>query len=493
MLIFSTVVIPVIATILIILIGERNRFLRNSVILLTCLTNFSIVLWIAPTVLQGSFPSFTLIDFGPFALQFRVDNLSLLMGVLVTFLWIFTEIYSFGYMSGEHAQTRYYSCLTLALSAEMGIIFGANLLSLYIFYELLTIVVYPLVVHEQSTEAYYAGIVYLVYLLSGGIMILFAILLTYLTTGGNITFTLGGIPELVNKSKFVLYLLSLLFIFGFGVKGCLMPLHAWLPQAMIAPTPISALLHAVAVVNAGVYGIIRVIYSVLGPILFRQLYLNYGLGILATITTILAAVFALRQRTIKRLLAYSTVNQLSFVILGAAAAHPIALLGALLHLLFHSIMKITMFYAVGGVIKQTGKILIKEMSGLARQMPLTWGAFAIAAWGIVGIPPVAGWVSKVYLIQGYLNLRQPYFAFVFLISSILELGFLLRPLVYAYFMKGESPNLSVGVPFKEKYFLEASLCILVPTILAAILSLTFGLFGGAPYVLSQATVKEFFP
>lgn len=492
MLIFLTILIPFIAGILIAFVGG-NRILRNTIIMLACLTNFAIVLWIAPSVLSGIFPSFTLIDFGLFTLQFRVDNLSLLMGVLVTFLWIFTELYSFGYMSGEHAQTRYYSCLTLALGAEMGIIFGANLLTLYIFYELLTITVYPLVIHEQSSEAYHAGIVYLIFLLSGGIMVLFAILLTYFLTGGNITFTAGGIPELVNKSRFVLYLLSLFFIFGFGVKGCLMPFHAWLPQAMIAPTPISALLHAVAVVNAGVYGIIRVIYSVLGSVLFRQLYLNYGLGILAAITTILAAIFALRQRQIKRLLAYSTVNQLSFVILGAAAGHPVALLGALLHLLFHSIMKITMFYSVGAVIKQTGKTLIKEMSGLAREMPLTWGAFAIAAWGIVGIPPVAGWVSKVYLIQGYLNLRQPYFAVVFLVSSILELGFLMRPLIYAYFKRGKSSDSPIGLPFKEKYFLEVSLCILVPTILAAVLSLTFGLFGGAPYVLSQATVKEFFP
>ncbi|HCJ67154.1 MAG TPA: hypothetical protein DHV62_07485 [Elusimicrobia bacterium] len=498
MLIFSTVIIPIVGAILIGLIGERNRPLRNLVILITCLTNFVIVLWIAPSVLGGNFPSFTLVDLNLFALQFRVDNLSLLMGILVTFLWIFTEIYSFGYMSGEHAQTRYYFCLTLALSAEMGIIFSANLLSLYIFYEFLTIVVYPLVIHEQSTEAYHAGIVYLVYLLGGGIMVLFAILLTYLTTGGNITFTAGGIPELINKSRFILYLLSLLFIFGFGVKGCLMPFHAWLPQAMVAPTPISALLHAVAVVNAGVYGLIRVIYSVLGPGLFHQLYLTYGLGILATITTILSAIFALRQRQIKRLLAYSTANQLSFVILGAAAAHPIALMGALLHLLFHSIMKITMFYAVGAVIKQTGKTLIKEMSGLARQMPLSWGAFAIAAWGIVGIPPVAGWVSKVYLIQGYLNLRQPYFAIVFLISSILELGFLMRPLIYAYFKKGENLIPLTGLEFevttsKEKYFLEVPLSMLIPIIITAVLSLAFGLIGGAPYVLSQATVKEFFP
>lgn len=493
MLIILPIVVPFIAAILVILIGERNRILRNTVILLACITDFVIVLWITPLVLAGKFPSFTLVNLGLFSLEFQVDNLSLLMAVMVTFLWIFTEYYSFGYMSGEHAQTRYYSCLTLALSAEMGIIFAANLLTLYIFYELLTIVVYPLVIHEESTEAFRAGVVYLIFLLGGGIMVLFGILLTYLSTGGNVTFTPGGISALAKQSKFLLYLISLLFICGFGVKGCLMPFHAWLPQAMIAPTPISALLHAVAVVNAGVYGIIRTIYSVLGATLFRQLSLNYFLAILATITTILAAVFALRQRQMKRLLAYSTVNQLSFVILGAASCHPVALMGALLHLLFHSIMKITMFYAVGGIIKQTGKVLIREMAGLARQLPLTWGLFAIAAWGIVGIPPVAGWVSKVYLIQGYLNLRQPYFAVVFLVSSILELGFLLRPLVYAYFKREESFASPVGLKFKEKYFLEAPLSILIPTIVAGVLSLAFGLIGGLPYVLSLTTVKEFFP
>lgn len=505
MLILFSLLIPLIATVLVILIGEKNRSLRNSVIILACLFDFILVLKIAQSVLADIYPSFTLVETPLFAFRFQVDKLSLFMGLLISFLWIFTELYSFGYMpaspsggSGEHQQrgnhlTRYFAYLTFCLTATLGIVFSANLLTLFIFYELLTYAVYPLVIHEESEEAFRAGIAYFVYLLTGGLMLLFAIFLTYKLTGGKINFVAGGIPELSGQSKTVLYSLFILFMLGFGFKSTLMPLHSWLPRAMVAPTPISALLHAVAVVNVGLYGIIRTIYCIFGAELFRQLNLNYILGVWAGITILISAITALRQTKIKKLLAYSTINQLSFVILGAASANPLGLFAALLHLVYHSFMKITLFYTAGAIIKQTGKTLIKEMAGLAKFMPLTCLAFAIGAWGIVGLPPVAGWVSKFYLVKTYFILGQlpgnAYsfgFAFVYLLSSFIELGFFLPPIVYAYFKETSTTGQE-----KEKYS-DPDLNMLIPILTVAFISLIFGIFGGLPHILAKAIVEEFF-
>ncbi|HCJ67111.1 MAG TPA: hypothetical protein DHV62_07255, partial [Elusimicrobia bacterium] len=489
---------PVLATIFIILIGERNKSLRNGIIILTCLFDFILVLRITKGVLAGIYPSFTLVETPLFVLQFQVDKFGLFMGLLVSFLWIFTELYSFGYMSGEHQQTRYFACLTFALTATLGIVFAANLLTLFIFYELLTYVVYPLVIHEETEEAFRAGVIYFVYLLTGGLTLLFAIFLTYKLTGGNISFTPTGISELGGQNRNTLYLLFILFMLGFGFKSTLMPLHSWLPRAMIAPTPISALLHAVAVVKVGLFGIIRTIYCVFGADLFRQLNLNLVLGIWASITILIAAFTALRQTKIKRMLAYSTINQLSFVILGAASANPLGLFAALLHFVYHSFMKITLFYTAGAIIKQTGKSMIKEMAGLAKFMPLTCFAFAIGAWGIVGLPPVAGWVSKFYLVKTYFTLGQFGFVFIYLLSSFIELGFFLPPIVYAYF-KSEIANSKFLIPNSKNLQseignlkLELRLSMLIPILTVAFISLIFGIWGGAPHILAKAIVAEFF-
>jgi len=499
MLIFLTIFIPFISAFLVLLIGEKSQRLRNGIITLTCIVDFILVLMIGQAVtsaLPGHLPTFTLVDTPFFKFQFQIDTFSLFMGLLVSFLWIFTELYSFGYMQDEHKQTRYFTCLTLCLGITLGIVFAGNLLTLFIFYELLTYAVYPLVIHEESEEAFRAGIIYLIYLLTGGIMLLLAIFLTYKLANGNLNFTAGGIPELFNQNKIALYLLFVLYIAGFGVKSTIMPLHSWLPRAMIAPTPISALLHAVAVVKVGLYGIIRTIYSVFGADLFRQLKLNYVLGILASITIILSAIMALKQSRIKRLLAYSTINQLSFVILGAASCHPIGLFGALIHLMYHSFMKITLFYSAGSFIKRTGKTLIKEMAGIAKYLPVTSAAFAIGTWGIVGLPPIAGWVSKFYLIKGYFSLGQMYFVLVYAVSSFIELGFFLPPIVYAYFKAypAEVPmNIGTKAGRSEGAITpsEPDLNMLIPIIMTAVLSFIFGISGGIPHLLARNIVQDF--
>jgi multicomponent Na+:H+ antiporter subunit D len=475
-LLLSTIFLPFLVAILIALIGERNNYLRNGLLMGISIFDFAVVLYYSEPILAGQLAPYVLADLDFFQLAFHVDALSLLMGSVITFLWIFTSSFSIGYMAGEHSQPRYFTSLTVCLGATLGIVFAANLMSFFIFYEM--------------QEALRAGVVYLVYLLSGGTLVFFAIILTYFLTGGNLTFTMGGIPQLAAQKPVILYLLFFLFVTGLGVKSALVPLHIWLPRAMIAPTPVSALLHAVAVVNVGLYGFIRMIYNVFGPALFERLNMDTYLAIPASITIVMAAVAALRVNKIKKLLAYSTINQLSYVILGASSLHAMALMGALIHVVYHSVMKITLFYSAGTIMKKTGKTMIQEMSGLAKVMPVTCAAFAIGALGISGLPPIAGWISKWYLIEGFLDIGRPWHASIFIISTIIEIGFLSPPILYAYF----GTRYTNQEQQQEGLFkFEAPLDMLIPVAVVAVLSVTFGLFGSLPFVFGSASIKALIP
>jgi multicomponent Na+:H+ antiporter subunit D len=486
----SLIFLPFLVAVILSLTGS-HRGLRNWLLMGISIHNFLIILGLSPRVLEGELFPLTLLKLPFFNLEFQLDPLSLLIGALVTFLWIFTSSYSIGYMAGEHAQTRYFTALTICLGATMGIIFSKNLISMFIFYELLGIAVYPLVIHIETEEALRAGVVYLAYLLIGGAMLLLAIVFTYGLTRGNLDFSPGGIPELTQIKPWLLYVLFFLFMVGFGVKGALIPLHIWLPRAMVAPTPVSALLHAVAVVNMGLYGFIRLIYNVFGPVLFKQLHLDLILAIPAAATIILGAIAALQVEKIKHLLAYSTINQLSYVILGAASVHPMALMGALIHIIYHSIMKITLFYSAGTIIKQTGKERIQDMAGLAKEMPISCVAFTLGAIGLLGLPPIAGWISKWYLIEGFLKIGRPWTASVFIISTIIEIGYFTPPLLYAYFWHESSPEAKAEVPRETRF--EAPLDMIIPLVVVAILSLSFGLFGGLPFKFGAATVNALLP
>jgi multicomponent Na+:H+ antiporter subunit D len=486
----SLVFLPFLVAILFCIIGQR-RILRNGLLMGISIYNFFIILMLSPDVLKGELFSVTLLKLPFFNLAFQLDALSLLIGALITFLWIFTSSYSIGYMAEEQAQTRYFTALTVCLGATMGIILSKNLISLFMFYELLGLAVYPLVIHIETEEALRAGVVYLVYLLVGGAALLLAIIFTYSLTGGDLNFSAGGIPGLAQIHPWLLYILFFLFLVGFGVKGALMPLHIWLPRAMIAPTPVSALLHAVAVVNMGLYGFIRMIYNVFGPSLFHCLHLDLILAIPAAITIIGGAIAALQVEKIKHLLAYSTINQLSYVILGASSVHPMALMGALIHLVYHSIMKITLFYSAGTIIKQTHKEQIKQMAGLARKMPISCAAFAIGSVGLLGLPPIAGWISKWYLIEGFLYINRPWTASIFIISTVIEIGYFSPPLIYAYFWHNHADSEQYGLKQGTKF--EAPLDMIIPLVVVAILSLSFGLFGGLPFKFGKATVNILIP
>jgi len=461
------ILVSLIAGALILLSGKRPN-LREAWTILAALAKFLIVLSMTPSILSGRVLEYTILTLSPgISLQLRVDALGLYFGLLASALWIATSFYSIGYMRGlkEHAQTRYFFCFTLALSATIGVAFAANLLTLFLFYEILTLSTYPLVAHKETLGALAAGRKYLAYLLTAAVFILFAIAYTYQLTG-SLDFVAGGFLS-GKGSPEVLRLLFIAFILGFGTKAAFLPIHEWLPTAMIAPTPVSALLHAVAVVKAGVFSCLRVIDYVFGPSLLADLNLWLILCYFVSFTIIVASFFALAQDNLKRRLAFSTISQLSYIVLGAALITPTALIGSILHIAFHGFMKITLFFCAGAIFVQTGKENISEMNGIGRRMPLTMGAFAVGAIGMAGIPPACGFLSKWYLCLGSLEAGEMIFVLILLTSSLLNVAYFF-PIVYrAFFKKAEG-----GEPAR---WAEASWWMLAPILACALMSIIFGL------------------
>lgn len=502
MAILLTVVVPIIFSTFIYLYGDKSKPLRNTLVMIPSIINFLIIVSISKIILSGGKYSAAIVNIPPFSIQFNADHFSIYIGLLMSFLWMLTNIYSFGYMEHEHAQTRYFASLTFVLGATMGIIFSANFVSFFIFFEWLTFGVYPLVIHEESEEAWIAGVKYGAYLITGGAFVLLGIAAVYVMTGGNVSFTPGGIPEMTGQSKQMLIMVFLFFMFGFGFKAAIIPMHSWLPDAMIAPTPVSAVLHAVAVVNVGLTGFYRVIYNIYGIDLFKELGLNVVLGVPAAITIIVSAILGLRQKELKRMLAFSTVNQLSYVLLGISSGAMLGMLGGLLHIVYHSFMKITLFYCAGSIITQSGNKYISRMGGLAKRMPMTMLAFTIAAIGIIGLPPVCGWISKWYMVQSYIEIGKPIYAAVFILSGIIELGYLTPPIFLAYFGKEDKSLIEEAhaghggghghvIPLHERsgFWSEAPVTMTIPIIIVACGSILYGVWSFVPHFIGEMTLK----
>ncbi|MFC1962218.1 proton-conducting transporter membrane subunit, partial [Chloroflexota bacterium] len=328
----------------------------------------------------------------------------------------------------------------------------------------LTIATYPLVIHKETPEAIAAGRKYLVYLLTGGVALLLALALTF-QMAGTTDFQAGGFLSLWD-GRGMLMALFILFLVGFGVKAAIMPLHSWLPSAMAAPTPVSALLHAVAVVKAGVFGFARVFGFVMCPALLAGIGALNIVAVLAGATIIIASLLAFYQDNLKLRLAYSTIGQLSYIILGVTLLSPNAWTGGLMHIVNHAAMKITLFFCAGAIYVTTHREKVSEMNGIGRQMPVTMGAFALVSIGLAGIPPVAGFVSKWYLVLGTLDTGQVVLTAVLILSGLLNAGYLLSVVGRAFFMKSEN--------FTR--YREASMWMLVPLVITALLSLLLGLF-----------------
>ncbi|MBI2918869.1 MAG: monovalent cation/H+ antiporter subunit D family protein [Chloroflexi bacterium] len=461
----AAIAVSLVAAGLIVLSGKRPN-VREGVTILAALLKFGIVLSLLPRVLVGQTPEVALFEISPgISLALRADPLGMLFALSASFLWVLTSFYSIGYMRGlgEHKQTRYFASFAVCMSATIGIAFAANLLTLFLFYEVLTIATYPLVVHKETPEAMAAGRKYLAYLLTGGVVLLLAVAWTVAVAGSG-EFVPGGFLRGAADHG-ALLAVFLLFFLGFGVKGAVMPLHSWLPSAMVAPTPVSALLHAVAVVKAGVFGIARVVGFVFGPDLVGDIGAVPLASLLVGATILISSLLALRQDNLKLRLAYSTIGHLSYIVMGVVLLAPSAWTGGLFHIVTHGAMKITLFFVAGAIYVKAHVERVSELDGLGRQMPLTLAAFALASLGLAGLPPIAGFLSKWYLAQGTVESGEMVFLALLLLSGLLNAAYLFPIPIRAFLLTSE----------RFRRFDEAHVLMLAPILLAGALSLLLGL------------------
>ncbi|WP_247004799.1 proton-conducting transporter membrane subunit [Halosolutus gelatinilyticus] len=466
----AAVLVSAIAVVLIVA-SHRRPNVREGWSVVAALSKFAIVASMLPGVLDGTVYEWSLS--GSLGVEFlhgidfvlRADPLGMLFALLASFLWIFTSFYATGYMRGldEHAQTRFFAAFAASLSTAIGIAFAGNLVTIFVFYELLSLVTYPLVAHNEDSEARIAGRKYLAYtFFGGGVFLLAGTVLVYWLTqpylaqdAAPLAFEAGGMSALAEAAAAdpaYAQAAFFLLIAGFGVKAAVMPLHSWLADAMVAPTPVSGLLHAVAVVKSGAFGVARVILEVYGVDLIRDLPLdvpaigevglNVPIAILATFTLTAASIIAMRKDHLKRRLAFSTTAQLSYIVLGLSLLNPYAILGALFHIPAHAFAKLTLFFCAGAIHVETHTDYISEMAGIGKRMPLTMSAFTIGAAGMAGMPLIAGFVSKFYMLIGAGNMAAGgawgywIFAASLLVSGVLNIAYF-WPVVYTAFFESE--------------------------------------------------------
>ncbi|MEW5893901.1 MAG: proton-conducting transporter membrane subunit [Pseudomonadota bacterium] len=412
-------------------------------------------------------------------LVFKADALALLFVTLSTVLWLFTTFYAIGYLEDAPHRSRFFGFFSLCVTATMGIAMAGNLFTFFVFYELLTLATFPLVVHRGTPQAMRGGTVYLAYTLGGGALLLTGIVWLH-ALAGTADFAHGGyLAALPPRAAGQLQFAFLLLIAGVGVKAALVPLHGWLPQAMVAPAPVSALLHAVAVVKAGAFGIVRIVYEVYGVEFAQSLELLTPLAVAAAITIVWGSWRALFQDDLKKRLAYSTVSQVSYIALGVALFGPIGTIGGLVHLVHQGIMKITLFFCAGNYAETLGVHKVSELNGAGRRMPLTSVAFSVAAFGMIGVAPTAGYVSKWYLGEGALAADMSWVVAVLWTSSLLNAAYFL-PILYRLWFRPQP----AGWPAEHipaRGWRETGWLLLMPPLFTALAVLVAGLFAEADW------------
>ena len=469
--ILAAVALPLAGAVAIAFAGRINENLREGVTLVTAAALAWTVASLVPLVYAGARPAVSITEVVPgIELAFKVEPLGMLFAGLASGLWIVNSIYSIGYMRGnaEQNQTRFYTCFAIALAATMGIAFSANLFTLFIFYEVLTLSTYPLVAHKGDKSTMRSARVYLGILLTTSIgLLLPAIAWTYIVAGTG-DFTPGGILAGKLEGPAVGLLLGL-FVFGVG-KAAIMPVHRWLPAAMVAPTPVSALLHAVAVVKAGVFTVTKVIIYVFGiDFLFAEPSSSWLVYVTA-FTIITASIVALRQSNLKRLLAYSTIAQLSYVVMSAAVLKPFAEIGAMTHMVAHAFGKITLFFAAGAIYTAAKKTEIHQLHGIGRRMPWTMTAFTIGALSMIGVPPTGGFVSKWFILAGAFQAENYLVLATIILSTVLNAAYFLPIIFMVWFAKEKaSPDLNHG---------EAPFAMVLALTITAGLTIGFFFFNG---------------
>ncbi|MES9993009.1 MAG: proton-conducting transporter membrane subunit [Candidatus Thiodiazotropha sp.] len=439
--------------------------IREGVTLVTASVVAVLVVIIAGRFLGGELFELSIGEPVPgIAIAFVIEPLGMIFALVAGLLWIVTSIYAIGYMRGhnEQHQTRFFAAFAVAISCTLGIAFSANLFTLFLCYELLTLSTYPLVTHSGTAAAKQGGRTYIGILLGTSIgFLLLAILITWFIAG-TVTFQDGGI--LAGKlDPAWAGLLYVLFLFGIG-KAAVMPFHRWLPAAMVAPTPVSALLHAVAVVKAGVFTLLKVTTQIFGGEFILSNDVTGGLIWIAAATILLASMIAMTKDNLKARLAYSTVSQLSYIAMGAMLASKTAFVGAALHIAMHAFSKITLFFAAGAILVASHKKLVSELDGLGRAMPITFAAFLVGTLSIIGLPPFGGLWSKWYLGYGAVETGQLLLLGVLMISTLLNIAYLLPIPVRAFF----------ATPVGGKHYTEikeAPKTILLAMIITSIVSI----------------------
>ncbi|KAF0127083.1 MAG: multicomponent Na+:H+ antiporter subunit D [Elusimicrobia bacterium] len=465
--------------------GRRPR-LRESFTLAGAAAKFGIIISMLPAVLAGhSFSTPGLEVFPGMELRLKADALGMVFAAMSSFLWILVSVYSVGYLqkTGEERRTRFFAFFAFTLSAAAGLAFSANLFTAFVFYELITLATYPLVAHKQTKEAMESGRIYLAYLLGTSLtFMLAAILITY-NAAGTLDFVPGGIfGELAAGNKVLLGTVFFLFIAG-TAKAAIMPLHSWLPAAMVAPAPVSALLHAVAVVKAGVFLVLKVTLHVFGAETLRELGFGGPLAWIASFTIIAASVMALTQDNLKLRLAYSTVSQLSYVVLGAALLSPSALKGAVAQLAAHGFAKITLFLAAGAIYALERRTKVSELDGIGRRMPLTMTAFSLCALSMIGAPPLAGFISKWHIGLGAVEAGRPVFLAVIGASALLNAAYFL-PIIYRAFWGRPGADHGAGHGAATESG-AAAMMMVVPLVITAAVTLALFFFPGPLLKLAE--------
>jgi len=462
---------------------KRHRTIRISLNVLGALLKFFWIYLIIRSLDTGLLIETRLPLLPQFDLVLRADNLSILFVILSAVLWLVTTLYAIGYLEDSPHRSRFFGFFSLCVSATMGIALAGNLLTFFIFYELLTICTYPLVVHWGTKEALHGGRTYLIYTLGGGAVLLTAIIWLHVlasSSGLSLEFAEKGVlagSTLLAEHEAAVRLIFFMFIAALGVKTAFVPIHGWLPRAMVAPAPVSALLHAVAVVKAGAFGIVRIVYDLYGIEVAQELDLLGPLLIVACITVIVGSILALFQDDMKKRLAYSTVSQVSYIVIGVALYGPVGSTGGLIHLVNQGVMKITLFFGAGNFAKTVGVYKISKMDGIGRRMPWTMAAFTVGALGMIGVPPTAGFISKWFLGAGALDTGADWVIGVLVLSSLLNAGYFL-PILYRGWFKPQQEEWPKNNQYEGRW--ETHKLLLIPPLITAVFVLLLGVFAGAP-------------
>jgi multicomponent Na+:H+ antiporter subunit D len=464
------------AGVLIFVVGEKRQNLRITINLTAAVLKIVMIGMLVVAVRGGQDFLWRLPLVPGLDLVLHLDELSLLFSTLSAGLWLVTTVYAIGYLERSPQRARFFGFFSICVASTMGIAAAGNLFTFFVFYEMLTLATWPLVVHRGTPESLAGGRSYLRYTLFGSAFFLAGMVWLYVLTGPQDFIARGLVTGELGQDLVAQRVIFVLLLVGLGVKASLVPLHGWLPNAMVAPAPVSALLHAVAVVKAGAFGIVRLVYDVFGPEHLRDLGMAMVLAVAASVTIIYGSVMALRQNDLKRRLAYSTVSQVSYIALGTAIAGPLATIGGMVHLVHQGVMKITLFFCAGNYAEMLGVKYVDQMNGIGRRLPWTSAAFTVGALGMIGLPPMAGFISKWYLGIGASASGQHWIIGVLVVSTLLNAGYFLPILRRMWFLPPPDDWPDVQVMNRA-----TRLALVVPPVVTAVLALIAGLFAGHDY------------